>query len=218
MANIILFSKTPAQKFIEQFLTQDDLDGISQHIASAYKATNELFRTTPALGAFLVGSDLRPHLLRVLTEYLLKQFADKNPDFSHEVRLNEARNCSHLRIYKNGLALTSHYMGAKCERPEARRALHEAHLAERNFSLFAFEENEPDICDDVGFAHIMHGGVVKPQEILINIPNRNQTGTWGSMQLALQDEDKAAVEQILDEPPYKLKKIIEELQSGKKIS
>ena len=210
------FSKTETQLFVERFLTESDLYGLSQSISTAYASVNSLYKSTPALGAFLVGADLRPHLLRVVVEHLLQKFADTNAGFTHEVRQNIARNCNHLRIYKNGLALTSSYMGAKCERPKARKALHKINLSERNRDLFEFENIVSNKFENCSYAEIMHGGIYKPVNILINIPTRDQLGTLGSIELSVQDENKTLVEQILDEPPFTIKEIIEEFKNGNK--
>jgi len=209
------FSKNETQKFIHRFLSKEDLRGISQNITTAYSAVDEIYKSTPALGAFLVGADIRPHLLRIVAEHLLQQFAD-NSGFTHEVRKNVAKNCNHLRIHKNGLALTSHYMGANCERREARKALHKRNLSERNFDLFEFEDNETEFFLDIGYAQIMHGGVISPTNIIINIPTRDQRHTLGSMSLMVVNENKALVEEILDEPPYKLKEALNEIKNGTK--
>lgn len=208
------FSKTHAQLFIEKFLNDNDLHGFSQTISSAYLAVNNLYKTTPALGAFLVGSDIRPHLIRITTEHLLQKFADVNDGFTHEIRKNIAKNCNHLRLYKNGLALTSHYMGAKCERPKARKALHKAHLSQRNMELFESENSELNLFKNIGYAEIMHGGIVKPENILINIPTRDQLDIVGSISLAVQEANKTLVEQIADEPPFTIKEVIEEFKNG----
>lgn len=212
--NNLKFSKTHAQLFIEKFLNDNDLHGFSQTISSAYLAVNNLYKTTPALGAFLVGSDIRPHLIRITTEHLLQKFADVNDGFTHEIRKNIAKNCNHLRLYKNGLALTSHYMGAKCERPKARKALHKAHLSQRNMELFESENNELNLFQNIGYAEIMHGGIVKPENILINIPTRDQLDIIGSISLAVQEANKTLVEQIADEPPFTIKEVIEEFKNG----
>lgn len=208
------FTKTETQLFVERFLSQDDLNGMSQTISSAYSAVNNLYRMTPALGAFIVGSDIRPHLIRITVEHLLQRFADTNVGFTHEVRPNIAKNCNHLRLYKNGLALTSNYMGAYCERPRARKALHKANLSERNMDLFEFENNDLNLIQDARYAEIMHGGITKPINILINIPSRDQLGTIGSIAIAIFEENKTLVEQIADEPPFNIKNIIEELKNG----
>ncbi len=209
------FSKTETQQFIHKFLSKDDLRGISQSITTAYFAVDEIFKSTPSLGAFLIGPDIRPHLLRIVAEHLLQQFADGS-GFTHEVRKNVAKNCNHLRIYKNGLALTSHYMGANCERREARKALHKRNLSERNFDLFEFEDNETDLFLNIGYAQIMHGGVISPTNIIINIPSRDQRQTLGSMSLMVVNENTTLVEEILDEPPYKLKEALNEIKNGTK--
>lgn len=206
------FSKTETQLFVERFLSEGDLHGMSQTISTAYSAVNSLYKTTPALGAFLVGADIRPHLIRITVEHLLQKFADTNTGFTHEVRQNVAKNCNHLRVYKNGLALTSNYMGAKCERPRARKALHKASLTARN--LFEDEDNEFNIFQNSSYAEIMHGGIIRPINILINIPTRDQLGTIGSISLAIPEENKTLVEQITDEPPFSIKEVIEELKNG----
>lgn len=209
-------SKTKTQLFLEGFLSQEEFEGISQSISNAYSAVEGVYKSTPALGAFMVGFDLRPHLLRVFVEHSLQKYADTHEEFTHEVRQNLARNCNHLRLYKNGLALTSHYMGSKCERPEARKALHKANLTERNGNLFEFENDEPDVFKNIGYAQIMHGGVVKPINILINIPSRDQSFSVGSLPLAIVGENKIQVEEIIEEAPFKLYETIEEMKNGNK--
>ena len=206
--------KTNTQKFISKFLNQDELNEIPQCIANSYSAVDSVYKATPALGMFMIGFDLRPHLLRVFVEHSLQKYADNHNTFTHEVRPNAANNCNHLRLYKDGLAITAHYMGAKCERPEARKALHKINLSERNRDLFEFEKQEIDAFKNIAYAQIMHGGVSKPNNILINIPSRDQLTIIGSMSLIIPAENKAQVEEILDETPFKLKETLEELQSG----
>lgn len=206
--------KTNTQKFISKFLSQDELNEIPQCIANAYSAVDSVYKATPALGMFMIGFDLRPHLLRVFVEHSLQKYADNHNTFTHEVRPNAANNCNHLRLYKDGLAITAHYMGAKCERPEARKALHKMNLSERNGDLFEFEKQEIDAFKNIAYAQIMHGGVSKPNNILINIPSRDQLTIIGSMSLIIPAENKAQVEKIIDETPFKLKETLEELQSG----
>lgn len=208
--------KTKTQLFVEKFLSSSELEGVSQSVSNAYAAVEFIYRSTPALGAFIPGGDIRPHLLRVCVEHSLQKFAALHDEFTHEIRLNQARNCYHLRVYKNGLALTAHYMGAKCERPEARKALYKANLSERNMDLFSFENEEADDFKNIGYAEIMHGGVVRPSNILINIPSRDQTYSMGSLTLAIVSENKAQVEKIVEETPYKLHEITEEIKNGNK--
>lgn len=208
-------SKTETQKFIHRFISNEDMREISRNITTAYSAVDEMYKSTPALGAFPVGGDIRAHLLRIVVEHLLQQVAD-NCGFTHEICKNAARNCNHLRIHKNGLALTSHYMGANCERREAREALHKRNLSERNFNLFDFEDNETDLFFNIGYAQIMHGGVIRPTNILINIPSRDQRRTLGSMSLLVVNENKTLVEEIVEEPPYKLKEALNEIKHGNK--
>jgi len=207
-------SKSQTQLFIQKLLTVGELDGISQSISNAYSAVEGIYKATPALGAFMVGSDLRPHLLRIFVEHSLQKFADNHAEFNHEIRQNFAKNCWHLRLYKKEFALTSHYMGAKCERTEGRKALHKANLSERNRDLFDFENDEIDVFKNIGYGQIMHGGVTKPSNILINIPSRDQLHSLGSMTLVIVNENKMQVEEIIEEAPYKLHEKIEELING----
>lgn len=210
------FPKSNTQIFVERFLTSDDIQGISQSISNAYSAVDEIYRITPALGAFMVGADLRPHLLRVFVEHSLKKYADLQEKFTHEIRPNSAHNCYHLRLFKDGLAFTSHYMGAKCERPEGRKAIHKYNLSERNGDLFDFEKSEPDIFNNIGYVQIMHGGLFKPENILLNIPSRDQTYSIGTMAIAVVFGNKTQVEEIIEESPFKLNEAIEELKNGTK--
>ena len=175
--------QSDAQKFIGKFLTQTELSEIPQCISNAYAAVENIYKSTPALGMFMIGFDLRPHLLRVFVEHSLQKYSDNHDAFSHEVRQNIAKNCNHLRLFKDGLAITAHYMGAKCERPEARKALYKTYLTERNGDLFEFENQEIDKFKNIAYAQIMHGGVSKPNNILINIPSRDQLSILGSMSL-----------------------------------
>lgn len=217
----IKFSKTETQLFLDKFLGEDEYLGISQSVVNAYSAVEGVYKATPALGAFGgIGFDLRPHLLRVFVEHSLQKYADTHNEFTHEIRLNIAKNCSHLRMYRKGLALTSHYMGAKSDRPAARRALHKINLTERNRDLFEFESSEEDVFQNIAYAQIMHGGIIKPANILINIPTRDQFGTLGSIPLVIPTENKTQVEQIIDEIPFKIKEAIEEFTNGnqKKVS
>ena len=213
--NAIQFSKTKTQLFVEKFLNTTELQEISQSIANAYSAVDGFYKATPALGKFLVGEDLRPHLIRVFVEHSLQKYADTNAEFKHEVKMNAARNCNHLRLFKKGLALTSHYMGTKCERPEARKALYKVNLTERNMDLFEFESNSKiDIFQDIAYAQIMHGGIDRPSNILINIPSQDQLSLLGSIALSVPNENKAQVEEIIEETPYKIKEIIEVVKNG----
>lgn len=209
------FSKTETQLFLDKFLSEDEFHGFSQSVVNAYSAVDGVYKATPALGAFgNIGFDLRPHLLRIFVEHSLQKYADTHNEFTHEIRLNIAKNCSHLRVYKNGLALTSHYMGANSDRPAARKALHKINLTERNRDLFEFENNHRDAFENVAYAQIMHGGIIRPTNILINIPSKDQYGTLGSIPLSIPTENKTQVEEIIDETPFKLKEAIEEYTSG----
>lgn len=209
------FSESQVQIFVEKFLSSEERQGISQSISNAYSAVDGIYKATPALGAFgMIGLDLRPHLLRVFVEHSLKKYADQQENFTHEIKPNTARNCSHLRLYKNGLALTAHYMGAKCERSKGRKALHKCNLSERNGNLFDYENNEQDIFKNIGYAEIMHGGFFKPTNIIINIPSRDQNYSVGAMSIAVVCENKTEVEEIIEETPFKLNEAIEELKNG----
>lgn len=206
-------AKSSPQIFIERFLSLEELNGFSQSISNAYSAVQELYRSTPALGAFMVGGDLRPHLLRVYVEHSLQKYADTNTGFSHEIRPNFAKNCHHFRLYKNGLALTSHYMGSNCERPGGRKTLYKTNLSERNMNLFSFEDEGADNFKNIGYAQIMHGGFFRPSSILINIPSRDQTYSVGSFLLSVVGENKTQVEEILEEIPFKAHQTIEQLKN-----
>ena len=198
-----------ATPLIAKFLTDDDLKAIGLAVSTAYKACAEFTRKNFVTGSFPVGVEQRSHLLRAFADHGLLRLADGRSEFTHEIRPNNARNCHHVRIYKNGLAMTAHFMGRNRRRFRhfARSALNREMLAFRNTpDLFGYEQAELDLFKDMGYAQILHGGGGDIPELLkLVVPTRDQARIGAHMPLPIPAPDVVAAELIREEMDIQLK-------------
>lgn len=194
-----------ATPIITRFLALEELDAIGMSLSNAYSACNEFMQLNVVMGAFPIGIEQRPHLLRAFVDHSLMRLADTLPGFHHELKPNAARNCQHVRIHKSGLAITAHYMGRKKFRKSARRAVNRAVLGMRNPDLFGFESTDLDLFQHNGYAQILHGGITKPDMLVIAIPTRDQVHVGAAMSLTIPTPDRVEAESILEEMEYRLK-------------
>jgi hypothetical protein len=205
-----------ATPIVERFLAKDDLNGLGLAISTAYKGCAVFCRNHWVTGSFPVGIEQRAHLLRAFVDHGLMRFADEREDFTHEIRPNNARNCLHVRIYKNGLALTAHFMGRKRFRRYARAARNRELLAERNTpDLFGYEDKFLDAFKDIGYAQILHGGSWdRPVFLKLVIPTRDQARIGAHMPLPIPEPDVVVAELIREEISLKLKNFKPEEDEG----
>ncbi|HEY1772928.1 MAG TPA: hypothetical protein VGH91_07030 [Gammaproteobacteria bacterium] len=190
-----------ARPIINQWLDDDDLMALAQVTANGYLACDRLIERTPIFSSFPVGMEFRSNLLRLFVEHALLGVPDLRSSFTYEVKPNAARNCSHVCLYKGGkFALTAHFVGQHDFRDSARPAIYRSELNARNLDLFASEANLPDLANDLdtGYCHLLHGGVVRPEVLVLAIPTRNQLGVSAVLKLQCPDPNVAEAEKIED--------------------
>ncbi|SRR6266567_829475 len=205
-----------ATPIVERFLAKDDLSGLGLVISTAYKGCAMFCRNHWVTSYFPVGMEQRAHLLRAFVDHGLMRFADEREDFTHEIRPNNARNCHHVRIFKNQLAITAHFMGRKKFRRYARVARNREFLAERNTAdLFGYEDKFLDVFNDTGYAQILHGGSAdRPEFLKLVIPTRDQASIAAHMPLAIPEPDVVVAELIREEITLKVKNFKSEEDEG----
>lgn len=145
----------------------------------------------------------RAHLINAFVQHQLWQFANQANGFTYEFKLNEAKNCWHLQIYKGGLVLTAHFLGRKSERKQARAALYRALLASRNLDLFG-EDNSISSDTTCLYCHLLHGGWIRPEAICLAIPTFDQSNISHTMALDIPEAPLTDSEQIREEMIFRL--------------
>lgn len=196
-----------ARPYLNKYLSADDYSAISQLVSAGYAACVSATHDHPVLGKFL------PAIL--LRSWLITPFVDAGlinlKGFTYSFRPNAARNWYQTTLYKGGLALTSHFLGAgkKNRRKAARQAVVRAELNQRNYDLFTFESTTPDLRGDFLYCHILHGGFSKADTICLAIPNRDQDGYCASTVLELVEPEQVQVEEIREEIIVQLIKLAE---------
>jgi hypothetical protein len=194
-----------ARMLVTRFISDDDINALALAIATGYRACAEFMSQSVVTGVFPIGTEQRPHMLRAFVDYALMRYADTRAGFYQEIRTNAANNCRHVRIYKNNLAITAHFMGRRRFRRMARSAVNRAALAARNKDLFGFESAEADVFADFGYAQMLHGGNSNPELLILAIPTRDQRGIAVATDLDIPAPDLVAAEQIREAMSFGLK-------------
>lgn len=185
----------------DKYLTEEDYYALSQAVMSAYLACDQLMATNSIFTGFSVGRELRPHLLRVFVERALHLIPSTYPNFHIEITPNAAKNCSHVRLYRDNLVITSHFIGEKNFRNLGRPAINRAILASCNSDLFG-EQFSLDLSDNQEhqYFQLLHGGSSHVPEILMLIkPSTNQQQILASYILPKTESSPIKSEQIIDE-------------------
>jgi len=198
-----IFIVQNAKPILDQLMSEDDYLAIAEATAKAYKACDEFFQRNIVTSNFVSGMQHRSDLINAFVEHALTNMAaDRN--FFFESKPNDAKNHWHIRLYKDRLSLTSHFLGRNGKRSKARSANCRAILASRNFDLFEDEtvasaENPTHI-----YCQILHSGFIRPDAICLAIPTADQSNVSHSMQLSIPEPTITNQEQIREEMTLKL--------------
>jgi len=210
-------AESDAKLILGKWLNEPDYPKIGQAIANGYSGCNHVMRNNVLFSSFAIGRDFRSRLLGICVEYELDKMCLELDGFSPEIAFNKAKNCLHLRIHKDGLVITSHFMGKNIAsiRSSVRIAKNRAILADRNGDLFADCFDEVDISDQTGAAYcqIMHGGFEKPVLSMLVVPNQNQHGILAKSSLPIPEPEIVSEEKI-EEYVLRLKSQTEEFENG----
>ena len=204
-----------AKLLLDRRLEEYDYELLGQAVVNGYKACDDLFNKNVVLGEFVLGRDYRPRLISLFVEHSLSRIAASNIGWESNIKYNDAGNCLHLRLSKEGIIFTSHFMGQKKFRPMARKAGNRESLASRNGDLFAHEASSVEFCGNNGIAycHIRHGGKQVPEHLFLAIPNRSQSGSIGAAyELPKPSPQKIEVEEIEDEVRLELQEQVENVK------
>lgn len=204
-----------AKPILDRWLDGDDYQALGQAVVNAYHGCDQVMASNLVFSEFVVGREHRSYLLGIFVQYAINNISETRPDFFQELKPNSARNCWHVRLNKNGLLLTAHFMGKKDFRKMARPAMNRALLAGRNGDLFASEASTLDICDEKGFAycHLLHGGKYEPELSMLAIPSYDQTTIGASCPLPLPAPETAKSEEIADSVIMRLRKQANEIDN-----
>jgi len=190
-----------AKDILNRWLAEDDYGLLGQAVVDGYSACDEFMSKNIVFSEFALGREHRSHLLRVFVDHALNNVPLKNKSFKQELSSNKARNCWHIRLHKDGLVITSHFMGKRKFRKMARPAVNREILADMNGDLFAGESDQLDVCVESGAAYcnLLHGGRKSPDLSMLVIPNRDQARTIGaSCHLPRPSPQRAKSEEITD--------------------
>jgi hypothetical protein len=196
-----------AKPILNQWLLEDDYVLFGQTLANAYLACDNLMRSSIVLSNFAPGIEHRSDLLGIFVQHALSKVPELAQGFASSLDLNAARNCCHLRLYKQrGFVLTAHFVGTTNFRSVARKAENRAILASANYDLFENEAIRPDVSDDLShvYCHLLHGGTVKAAHGTLAIPRRDQEGYVASTPLAIPSPQRAQTEEIKEEMAFKI--------------
>jgi len=196
-----------ARPILEKAFSDDDFHAKAAAVANAYTACSTYMRLSVVMSGFPVGLEQWPHLLRAFVDHSLMRMADaRGEQYHHEIRWNAARNCRHVRVFKDKWAMTAHFLGSSNFRPGARPAEHRQMLAARNGELFPYEGDQLDVNTEGGYVQILHGGFgKKPAFIHLAIPSRDQQEWPAVMSLDIPPVELVEEEAIRDEMAMKLK-------------
>ncbi|WP_374088075.1 hypothetical protein [Methylomicrobium lacus] len=204
-------------KFFSKYLDESDLHALSSAVHTGYWSVEHLFEVNTILGRFPPGLDQRPRLINVFVEYYLTKISNKG--FRSEIKKNHARNCNHVRLYKDDLTITQHFLGSTSPRSMARKAIYRGVLTALNYDLFSsFEEEETD--HDL-YGHLYHYGLKNPEVVMLAVPDTNQGKILGKPLLLPKIEkqqEKESVEEIKDTIEHVLKEALHEDQRKEKTS
>ena len=196
-----------AKPILDNWLSEQDYQRLGQAVADGYQACDQLMSDNTIFTHFGVGMDHRSHLIRLYVEYFLNNIPNDSAGFFSEIKPNSIKNCWHVRLYKQGLTLTSHFMGRHNYRSSARPAINRAIMAGQNEDLFADEANTIDISDDNqrAYCHIIHGGSGKPEYSILAIPNRDQKSYDATCKLHCPIPHLPKIEEVSDQILMRLK-------------
>jgi hypothetical protein len=197
-----------AKRILDQWLDDADYQALAQEAANAYAACDGLMSTSAVLSDFPPGRELRGYLLGPFVQHSLTNVALIRPRFNTELKANEAKNCTHLRLHKAGeLVMTAHYLGGHDLRDSARPAVNRASLASRNYDLFA-DDDVPAVSEQHGplYCQLLHGGTYQLSHLVLAIPAANQREIVASCELPIPASEPARAEQILEEMAINIRK------------
>ncbi|VAW51832.1 hypothetical protein MNBD_GAMMA06-2049 [hydrothermal vent metagenome] len=190
-----------AKLILSPFLNEADYEALGSAVVTGYKACDLFMASNTAMDNFIVGMEQRSRLISVFVDHALT----KIDSFNYEVKPNAANNCRHVRIYKEQLAITAHFLGrGKCPRKLPNKAINRAQLSERNMSLFPDDSEQPDISSELGYCWLLHSGFVTPRETSLAIPTRDQSSVHAITSLPLVDVEYSAIEQVREEMTIEL--------------
>ena len=192
-----------AKLLLDKWLTRDDYEALAVGTVTAYKACNDFFRSNVVTDNFLPGVELQSYFLNPFVQYSLFQLANEREGFRYEFKPNNAHNCWHLRLHKDGLSMTSHFLGRNNDRTMARSAKNRAVLLSKNYDLF---ESEPDksIASEHLYCQLYHGGWLRPEQIVIAVPTSDQSMLTHITNLEIVEPDITKAEQIREEMTFRL--------------
>lgn len=205
-----------AKLLLTQWLSEEDFANIGQAVANGYSGCNALMSNNIIFSAFAIGRDLRSRLLNVCVEYELDRISMNRPEFKPQIQYNNAHNCLHLRLHKDGLILTSHFMGKdfRTLRKKVRIAKNREMLADRNGDLFEEETKKIDISiNGIAYCQVIHGGNTRPILSMLAIPTYDQLGISASCELPTPEPEIVSEEKI-EEYIIKLHTQTEEFENG----
>lgn len=195
------------EKFYAQHLNDTEINAFSKAVHSGYWAVNEIFKIYPFLGNFLPGYDIRPNLINVAVQFELCKMSVHG--FQSKIQKNAAGNCNHLVLLKDGLQVTTHYLGSTKPRKMARSAIcREPYAAANNMDLFADFCAEDNVSNEHHlYCHLYHSGKDKPEFVALAAPNNRQTGIIGNIFKLpiIQKEELEKTEEIKETIEHTLK-------------
>lgn len=188
-----------SKSLLDNFFSDDDYDLLGQAICKGYSACREHMRSSPVLWNFPPGRDQWSQLIRTFVEKALSDAPIAG--WYSEYPLYTQRNGRYTRFSKNGLTLTSHFVGyGTNRRDDARRAVYRAELADRNLDLFSNVE-KPKVSEQTPtYCKILHGGYVGkiPEVAMLAIPVGDQRELLTPLKLPVTEPIDAPVEEIED--------------------
>lgn len=196
-----------AKPILDKWLSAEEYKALSETVANAYRACDEFFHSNVVTKEFPIGAEQRSYLINCFVQHALMKLANrKNSSFFYDIKPNAAQNCSHLRIYKNKLTITTHFLGRKSDRGKARTAKFRAALSSQNLDLFssnapATEKMWPS---DHLYCQLLHGGLIRPDAVCLAIPTIDQTNISHSMPLPIVEPELTKAEQIREEMTWNL--------------
>jgi hypothetical protein len=187
----------------KNYLDESDVLMLSQSVHSGYWAVDHLYKINPVFGMFKPGLDQRPRLINLFVEHNLTKI--DRPGFHYEIQKNVARNCSHVRLRKDKMTITTHFLGSTAPRKMARFAKYRMPLAGSNYDLFDLfnnDESDKDNFEGDIYCHLYHYGLRAPSQIFLAAPRKNQFGLLGKPlilpTIEKRKEDEEKIEESLD--------------------
>lgn len=187
-------------------------DHIKRDLASAvvkgWAATDQIVREHPQL-QHIVGYDVRPHIRRACIDTAIEALAVQHPEIRAFVGKNNARNCSHVRLYVGSVVLTASYVESAKSMP--REAVFRGDLAQNTPDLFGSADVENMLASPDGLIYTLlrHGGAnvsKTPAFIGLVVPSRDQRSCLYDESLPVVKVRPEEVEEIADRARPTLKR------------